>query len=811
MRSHDIDRLNINNYRVTSYFCREKSNKGGVIILSKEQIEWTQMAIHLPENLCEEKQFEFCATVFLIKKFKFVLIGLYRSPNSNVNVFLDRLSCLIDLVVKKYPYIILAGDLNINVLKNSSEHVKLKNILKSFDMNYTVNFPTRVFQGSVSAIDNFLTSLKKCQILVTGVITMLSDHDGQVLEIVHTHKNNVRNNYLINIKRDFSEENKGTFKGLLEKETWQTVFLSPVNQKFDIFYSTLTNYFNLAFPKKFFKTKKCQNKWINQELKEEKQNIIKLNKKARVTNDLELSKLCKYKNKIYKTKLLSAKKDYFDHKIKKSRNKNKTTWNIINSETGDKLKSFNNIKINIDGREIVNPLKISQTFNDFFTGMISANVNTVNVAYKNKNLSIISGQNLCGYNFEKIFYLTQTDEMEVQKIINSFQNKFSSGHDDIPMTIIKTVNKQLSKVLVHLINSSFICGIFPDQLKIAKVIPIYKKNDPLNIQNYRPVSLLPSLSKIYEKVVYNRLMQFVESNNILEAIQHGFRKQKSTITAVVSFIESIIEAIDRGEKVIGIFMDLSKAFDSVNHSQLLLKLQELGVKNNALSWFESYLYNRKQFVQINHITENNYVVKFQSNLETINVGVPQGSILGPLLFLCYLNNIKKCLNFEPYSGLCLYADDSNLKVSGKTVEEIELLTSTELACIEQYFRNHNLTLNSDKTKLVNFKTKQSNQIVDLNIEINDSVIERVDQIKFLGLLVDGNLSWDEHTKLVLNKINSGLYAIRKMLNVCSLESLKLIYYSHIQSHIAYGICVYGSTKIENLTEILKVQIRADSG
>uniref|UniRef100_A0A1B6M5P8 Reverse transcriptase domain-containing protein n=1 Tax=Graphocephala atropunctata TaxID=36148 RepID=A0A1B6M5P8_9HEMI len=276
-------------------------------------------------------------------------------------------------------------------------------------------------------------------------------------------------------------------------------------------------------------------------------------------------------------------------------------------------------------------------------------------------------------------------EKELLDIFNTLKNKWSSGYDEVPIKIIKLAKVPLIKPLLHLVNSSLISGIFPSKLKISRVVPVLKKGDQTDIQNYRPVSILPSTSKIFEKAMYIRLTEHLEKNELFDEEQHGFRKNRSTTTALVSFTESLIESIDKKNKVAGIFMDLSKAFDSISHSKLVKKLQNIGIKNNYLKWFESYLSNRHQFVEISK-TQNNRISKFKSKLQRTQYGVPQGSILGPLLFICYIQDMPGCLNRLNgiKNELCLYADDSNLIMSAKTSLELKLASFIEMSKIQNF-------------------------------------------------------------------------------------------------------------------------------
>jgi len=220
------------------------------------------------------------------------------------------------------------------------------------------------------------------------------------------------------------------------------------------------------------------------------------------------------------------------------------------------------------------------------------------------------------------------------------------------------------------VNSSLISGIFPDKLKIAKILPVLKKGDSEDFSSYRPVSLLPIFSKIYERVVYRQLMDFLELNHILDQDQHGFQRGKSTVTALTNFVSSIIDSVDKGEKTVGIFMDLSRAFDSVSHPVLIDTLNSIGLNQGALNWFKSYLNNRQQFVEIRHCSKGGKLTNFSSTLQKIKYGVPQGSILGPLLFLCYLKGLPQIVTQR--SKICLYADDANLLVSSDSISTLEV-------------------------------------------------------------------------------------------------------------------------------------------
>jgi len=309
--------------------------------------------------------------------------------------------------------------------------------------------------------------------------------------------------------------------------------------------------------------------------------------------------------------------------------------------------------------------------------------------------------------------------------------------------------------------------------------------------------------------MYLRLVKHLDDYNLFCPEQHGFRQDKSVNTALISFTESLIEAMDGKSIVAGVFMDLSKAFDSISHIKIIKKLNNIGVKNSFLNWFSSYLTNRSQYVEISK-TEGNQIIKYQSNSRAIKHGVPQGSILGPLLFICYIKDMPNYLTKLNHikNQLILYADDSNLIMSAKTDIELEISSFIELGKIQDFFTTNNLILNPQKTNYMHFTTKQNRMNNNFKIFIDDNVIGQVDHTKFLGVYIDNHLSWDLHIEHILSKINSGIYALRRLYYLCNLTVLKNVFHAHVQSHISYGICVYGGTSKQNLNKVLIIQKRA---
>ena len=405
--------------------------------------------------------------------------------------------------------------------------------------------------------------------------------------------------------------------------------------------------------------------------------------------------------------------------------------------------------------------------------------------------------------------VTCTEILETLKLL---QPKLSQDFNGLSMYLVKKLSFQLAKPLCHLINLSFSTGVVPTQLKIAKIIPIFKSGDPLCMDNYRPISLLSCFSKIFEKIACIRLSIFLENNKLLSDNQFGFRSNHSTVHPMLKFMNHVSNALNKKKHCIAIFCDLRKAFDTVDHEILFKKLERLGICGSTLKWFKSYLSERKQFVSIDGVL---------SDLLEILIGVPQGSILGPILFLIYVNDLPEWSNLLAL----LFADDTTLLASDDNIDDLILHVNSEFKKIVTFFRAHKLSLHPEKTQFILFTNstivKQKN--IPLVINMNNHTLDNpglifpmkrissssdTPAVKFLGIYFDPDLNFKIQIRNISSKISKSLFILRRAKTFLSEKALKTLYYSLIHCHLIYGIHIWSSTAQSNLKELVLKQKNA---
>ena len=481
----------------------------------------------------------------------------------------------------------------------------------------------------------------------------------------------------------------------------------------------------------------------------------------------------------------TCKRQYFDDQFNLYKKNLAKSWNLIKSAINKCKQTRISSQFNIDGHLTDDKSKIANKFNNFFLSIGKT------LCSKIPDMTGTCTQFMQSPNVHSIF-LRNSDEPEILNIISNLKNT-SNGWDDISCSIMKETAQYFISPLLHTINLSFNKGIVPHEHKIAHVVPIFKNGDLTEVNNYRPISILPFFSKILEKLMYNRLIDFFDKYDILHQNQFGFRTKHSTNIALAYLINKIVTAHDKKDIVLGVFIDLKKAFDTVNHDILIKKLEFYGVRGITLKWIVSYLSERSQYVSFDGCN---------SAIGGISCGVPQGSILGPLLFLVYVNDL---CNVSSIVECLLYADDTSLYVTGSNINEMIQCMNNELERIVQWLNVNKLTLNVQKTEFIVFAPGRKDVETSENVIVNGNMIERVNEIKFLGIFIDHKLQWQKYTQYVKLKVAKNVGILCKGKKIFKRTTLLTIYNSFIQPYISYCLELWGLCAKKYTDSIYKLQ------
>jgi len=531
--------------------------------------------------------------------------------------------------------------------------------------------------------------------------------------------------------------------------------------------------------------------WINAKIQFLMWERDKLFKKYCKSNNVNIKERLYSEYKKIRNNLTTLKRNskikYYQKYFKINAKKTAAIWKGIRSLITIKKTNRKNIStIESNGDVITDPVNIANAFNKYFVNVgptVESKIPASDIPYTEYLKKSVKNS----------FYLSPVKTYEISDIIKSLDLNKSLGPNSIPIFILKLCQGFFSTNLEKIINLSFKTGIFPELCKIAKVIPIFKKENPLLCKNYRPISLLPIFSKIFEKLIYIRMYKYLDTNNLLYDKQFGFRSKHSTNHALISLTESIKKHLDNKELVSGIFIDLAKAFDTVNHKILCNKLSYYGFRGKFNDLIKSFLSNRKQYVSING---------FDSDKLEISCGVPQGSTLGPLLFVLYINDLQYSLKFASANH---FADDTCLLYANKKPKTVETNLNFDLKSLNQWLCANRLSLNIDKTRLLLFHSKYDKKEIDINIKMKGVRLEPSHSVKYLGIHLDENLSWDIHIKELRNKLSRANGIISKLRHYVPKSTIMQIYYSLFFSHLTYGILVWSLTTQKNLDIISILQ------
>ena len=725
---------------------------------------------------------------------------IYRPPNSSLSEFNREYETIISQLSGKLAYIL--GDFNINLCNiNSDTEQQFEEIIFTHGFTPVISIPTHQMPHCTkTCIDNIHTN-DIDETIVSGVVSEKISHHHGIFMLKHLaigidtgksippDKLTIHYNYSNANLEKLCDEIEGDIDRFFHHCDSFESFLTIFQEKIDKACKLLT-------PKT--SRRNCiTNPWITEGL------INSIEKKAwlyiewRETCSLSFpdgnpEKFESYKehNKLLKLLIKAAKKQFYAEKFDKCKGNSKKTWQLINEIRGKSEKVTKNDFI-IDGQRITCRRIIATKFNSYFTSLATNLNKEVLGQDRDINGSMDSFAQYMSKSVENSIFLEDTNAAEIEEIIKSFENGKAS---DIPIRLVKKSAHLISPILATLYNNCMNQGSFPTLFKVGKVTPVYKKDNKECIENYRPVSILPIFGKIFEKIIYTRLIKFFMANGILHEDQFGFRKGHSTTHALHKSVDIITNSRERGKHVLGIFIDLSKAFDTLDHQTLISKLENYGVRGTALTLLTSYLTERSQYVSF---------CKTSSDPLAIKYGVPQGSILGPLLFLLYINDITNCYKGDD-SEFVLYADDTNIFVIGPSHESTFLKANQILEQVSKFMKCNLLHINMSKCCYIHFKPTHEFDATcarvrpyanendkSRSIFINGQKINKVRYTKFLGVVIDEKLSWEDHISYLIKKLRSISGALCRIRHSVPVELYKRIYESLFESHLAYGISVWG--------------------
>ena len=680
-----------------------------------------------------------------------VIINCYRPPAGNREVFChELLEVVADINESKNCEIYVVGDMNIDIKKNKEASLLLIETMQGCGLKQWIKGVTR-YSKKDSCIDLIFTNSKS--VMRAGIMDVnISDH--QMIYITKKKQKDCRKKVVFK-GRSYKRFDEWIFREQLANHDW-TLFDKENNPEkcWEYFLSVITEFMNRVCPIKEFKVRVIEEQWLHNELLEKIIDKDVLLKKAKQTKKAEdIARARNARNKV-NTEIRRTKKDYLIRKIDANIKDSKKFWKNVSEvlPKGNKKHKEINLKDAKTNVEIESN-KLPNYINNYFT-----NIGYELAKHMDKNWEFK------GNECNDILRNMETTTEEVTKLCQNIDTSKPSGLENLSSRVMKIALLAQTQRFTNLLNRIIDSEVIPQSWKEGIIIPIPKGGDPTAVNNLRPVTLLPIQGKILEKIIHKRLMNHMDINQILSNNQGGYRKDHSTIDTISRLTDDILMARNNGEFTFAVYIDLKKAFDTVNHNILMSKLGKYGIFGKTKSLITNYLTGRTQKTKVNGNI---------SDESKITCGVPQGSVLGPLLFLVYVNDVE---NVIQNSKIHLYADDTVIYISGKDSNGMQRLLQEDLDKFADWSTTNKLSVNTAKTKLMAFSPKTNKtKCKNVRLILNGESLQQVNNYKYLGITLDPDLNYETFIKQQIKNVSYKSYILTRISGYLSTKALLKVY------------------------------------
>ncbi len=738
----------------------------------------------------------------------FIVLAWYRPPNALNEVFND-LEKSLQTLDREGKEIIILGDTNCDILPNysSDQHSKevnlqpqsnrLLQIYNLFGLHQLIETATRETTSSSTLIDHIATT-NKLNVVESGVRHIgLSDH--YLIYMVRKFNGSLHKQHKSILTRSMKNFDETQFLNDLLSVDWKSIVSNT--DDISIVVENWSNMFSVILEKHApMRNRRVSEKfspWLTKEFRKLSASRDKLRKQAvRSKSEILQQAYRQLRNKVNKLNM-DLKRKYFTDKITSFQGDIKSTWKVINQVINKKSKTTNISTLNIDGNEVSSSTGIAESMNNFFCNI--GNDLSSKIPHKENPLL----ENEYQINEEKSeFHFQPISIRQVEQVLGKFKSSMGFGTDGIANFFLKVGLPVIAESLCNIFNLSLATNIFPDSWRVARVAPIFKSGQRDDRSNYRPISVLPFLARVFEKLVYNQVYEYLDKNKLLFSHQSGFRSLHSTVTCLLKSTDDWYVNMDQGKYTGMVFIDLKKAFDTVDHEILLAKLKKYGIDGADHSWFKSYLQNRLQFCKVNGTS---------SSLQSVDCGVPQGSCLGPLLFLMYINDLPMSLR---KCNVTMYADDTSISHSTKDINDLNFALNSDLDRLKGWLQGNKLSLNVIKTQAMvvgsrpNLKNISDKKVEAPAFVIDGAEIDIVNNVKYLGVKLDDSLAWDLNTQYLSSKISRALGFLKYAKKIVPKDTLIKMYHGIVEPHFRYCCSVWGGCGETKLQILQKLQNRA---